>query len=260
MRWTATTGARITMLTALTAVAVGVIACRDEGGATGPASAAATAGRHEREEGAFTRTFLLERCTFLDVGSNPYLRLEPGYRLVLESQDEEEPTELVVTVLSETKTIEGITTRVVEERETEDGELIEVSRNFFAICKENGSVFYFGEEVDIYEEGQIVSHEGAWLHGQAGARAGLIMPGLPLLGARYFQEIAPGVALDRARVLSLQASLRTPFASFHDVLVTEETTPLEPDASELKYYALDVGLIRDADLVLVEAGFVGATP
>jgi len=39
----------------------------------------------------------------------------------------------------------------VEEREEVDGELKEISRNFFAICREHGDVFYFGEEVDIRE-------------------------------------------------------------------------------------------------------------
>ena len=55
---------------------------------------------------------------------------------------------------------------MVEERETEDGELVEVSRNFFAICEETNSVFYFGEEVDDDEDGEIVGHEGAWLAGE----------------------------------------------------------------------------------------------
>jgi hypothetical protein len=149
---------------------------------------------------------------------------------------------------------------VVEERETEDGELTEVSRNYFAICSQNNSVFYFGEDVDFYEDGEIVNHDGSWLHGQRGARAGLIMPGLPLLGARYFQEVAPGVALDRAEIVDLQASLRTPLRRFTNVLLTEESTPLEPGVTELKFYAPGIGLIRDADLLLVHAGFAVEGP
>jgi hypothetical protein len=156
----------------------------------------------------------------------------------------------VITVLDETRVIDGITTRVVEERETIDGELFEVSRNFFAFCTETNSAFYFGEEVDFYEDGEIIGHEGSWLHGRDGARAGLQMPGLPLLGARYYQEIAPGVALDRAEILRLDETLTTPAGRFTGLLVTEETTPLEPDARERKLYAPDIGLIRDGAALL----------
>jgi hypothetical protein len=87
--------------------------------------------------------------------------------------------------------------RVVEEREWQDDELVEVSRNFFARCKETGDVFYFGEEVDLYEDGEIVGHGGAWLAGRDGALPGIIMPGRFLLGSRYYQEVAPDIALDR---------------------------------------------------------------
>ena len=78
------------------------------------------------------------------------------------------------------------------------------------------------------------------------------MPGLPLLGARYFQEIAPGAALDRAEVIQLNAQTKTPYGVFSDVLVTEETTPLEPDARETKKYAPGIGQIVDAELRLTD--------
>jgi hypothetical protein len=251
-----TTRVRLAVLIA-GVVAVGT-ACNDAGESTGPDATETAVALRANDEEAFTRNFPLERCTFVDDGANPYFILVPGYRLLLQSQDEEE--QLVITVLSETKMIKGISTRVVEERETEDGELVEVSRNYFAICSENNSVFYFGEDVDFYEDGEIVGHDGSWLHGERGARAGLMMPGLPLLGARYFQEVAPGVALDRARIVDLQGSLRTPLRRFTNVLVTEETTPLEPDETEFKYYAPDVGLIQDQDLLLVHAGFAEGAP
>lgn len=208
---------------------------------------------------AYTTEFHLDRCDFQTEGRNPYFILEPGYTLKLAGESDGENVELRITVLDETIEVGGVETRIVEERETADGELTEVSRNYFAFCPENGSVFYFGEDVDIYEDGEIVSHEGAWRHGVDGARAGLIMPGLPLLGARFFQEIAPEVALDRAIVVALDAEVRTPAGTFRDALATLETTPLEPSARELKFYAVDVGLVRDADLRLVSHGFSAAT-
>lgn len=210
----------------------------------------------EDEEEPFTRTFMFERCTWSNRGSNPYFILEPGYRLILQGRDDGEEVAVVITVTNQTRWVGNVLTRVVVERETVDGEVIEISRNFFAICKETNSVAYFGEEVDIFENGQIVSHEGAWLAGRNNARPGIIMPGTLLLGARYFQEIAPGVAMDRAEIERLDARITTPAGAFQNCLVTEETTPLEPGAESIKVYAPRVGLVKDGPVSLVQALFV----
>lgn len=90
-----------------------------------------------------------------------------------------------------------------------------------------------------------------WRHRAAGATAGLAMPALPLLGARYYQEIAPGVALDRAEVMSLDGTLRTPHGMVERVLVTKESSPLEPGVEELKSYGAGIGLVRDDDMLLM---------
>jgi hypothetical protein len=201
---------------------------------------------------AFTQQFFTERCNFSSTGRNPYFILEPGYELIFEGIDEDgTEIRLVITVLDETKVVNGVETRVVRERETEDDELIEVSRNYFAICKPSNSVFYFGEDVNIYEDGQIVSHEGAWHAGVNGAREGIIMPGTVLIGARYFQEMAPDVALDRAEIVKLDATIETPFRTFTNALFTRETTPLEPGSVSLKYYAPGIGLVKDGEAELV---------
>jgi hypothetical protein len=214
---------------------------------SGPAAAAAG--------GGFQRDFDFDACTFASRGVNPYFRLQPGFTLVLAGESDGARVRLRIRVLNETEQVAGVTTRVVEERETEDGELVEVSRNFFALCKEHNSVVYFGEDVDNYEDGELVNHDGSWRAGVNGAEPGIVMAGLPLLGARYFQEIAPGVALDRAEVVEVDAAVRTPLRTFEDVLVTEESTPLEPGVRETKAYAAGVGQIRDADLRLVRFGF-----
>jgi hypothetical protein len=208
------------------------------------------------DENEFTSSFMAENCTFNSTGRNPFFILEPNYQLVLAGEEEGEQVELIVTVLDETKEVNGTETRVVEERESVDGELVEVSRNFFAICEETNSVFYFGEEVDDYEDGEIVGHEGAWLAGEDNATAGIMMPGTTLLGARYYNEIAPDVALDRAEILENDEELETPAGTFENVLVIRETTPLEPDVEEFKYYAAGIGLLQDEDLKLEEHGFI----
>jgi hypothetical protein len=204
---------------------------------------------------SWTDRFLVKSEELSSTGRNPYFILEPGYQLVFAGTEDGEKAGLTITVLEETKVIDQVETRVIEERETKGGEVVEVSRNFFAISKRTNSVFYFGEEVDIYRGGKVVDHEGAWLSGQDGAKFGLAMPGTVLLGARYYQEIAPQKAMDRGEIVSLEASLETPAGRFTECLKVEETTPLEPDEKEYKLYAAGTGLIQDGALRLVRAGF-----
>jgi hypothetical protein len=202
----------------------------------------------------FQRDFDLSSRDLSSTGRNRFFILVPGYRLVLEGKEGDHTVRLVITVLDDTRRIGGVETRVVEERESVDGKLVEISRNFFAICKRTTSVFYFGEEVDLYEDGEIVGHEGAWLHGEGGANAGLIMPGEPVVGARYYQEVAPGVAMDRAEVVDLTTEIETPAGEFEGCLRVREENPLDEE-QEFKIHAPGIGLVRDEDLVLVEHGF-----
>ena len=196
--------------------------------------------------------FGLSERTLGPTGRNEYFVLEPGFQIVLESKG----AKLAITVLDETKKVDGVLTRVVEEREWKNGELVEVSRNYFAIDEKTKDVFYFGEEVDMYQGGRVASHSGAWLAGKKRARAGLIMPGEPRVGMKYYQEIAPGVAMDRAEIISLDGTFETPAASFSKCLRTKEGTALNPLEEEFKTYAPGIGLIQDENLLLTKHGFV----
>ena len=187
----------------------------------------------------WTKDFAVEKDELVSTGRNPYFILEAGYTLVLEHGDER----LVVTVLNETKKVDGVECRVIVENETKGGKEVEKSRNYFAISKRNNSVFYFGEDVG-----------GAWLSGEKGAKFGLMMPGLPLLNATYYEEVAPGVAMDRAEIVSVSETVKTPAGEFKNCLKIEETTPLEPGTKEYKYYARGIGLVQDGALKLVKYG------
>jgi hypothetical protein len=229
----------------------------DTGESVADLQGAENGGDQESEaENEYTRSFRAENCTFSSMGRNPFFILEPNYQLVLGGEDAGDAAQLTITVLNETREVNGTQTRVIEERESVGGDLVEISRNFFAICEETNNVFYFGEEVDIYENGMIVDHEGAWRAGEGTNRAGIIMPGTILLGARYYQEIAPSVALDRAEVVDMGEAIQTPSGDYSDTLITRETTPLEPDEAELKYYAAGIGLVQEEDLKLEQYGFI----
>jgi len=197
------------------------------------------------EKKEWTKDFDIENCELSSVGANRYFILTPGQQLTLESVREK----VVITVLDDTVMVGDAETRVVEEREFENGELKEVSRNFFAICKKTGNVFYFGEDVDEYEDGKIVRHSGAWRADNKDSRAGIIMPGTILLGARHYQEIAPN-ALDRAEIVGNRATLKTPAGTFRNCLLVEETSGLDPNEKYFKTYAPGIGLIQDEDLLL----------
>jgi hypothetical protein len=203
----------------------------------------------------FTDSFGLDSCTFLTKGRNQFFILEPGYQLTLEGKEDRKQAKLVITVLNETKKIGNIETRVVEENESVNGQTVEISRNYFAFCKQTSSIFYFGEEVDNYKNGVISNHEGAWL-AQEKNKPGLMMPGLILIGSRFYQEIAPGVAMDRAEIISTTENLKTPAGDFSNCLKTEETTSLSSKEKEYKIYAAGIGLIKDGNLLLVKYGFV----
>ena len=204
----------------------------------------------------WTDSFDISDCALATAGVNRFFKLLPNYQLMLEGKEGTDSVTLVVTVRNRTDTVDGVATRVVEEREAVNGELVEVSRNFFAFCQNTGSVFYFGEDVDEYKDDQIVGHSGSWRAGHSGFRPGLMMPGLALNGASYYQEYAPGIAMDRARIITTDTTFTTPAGVFEHCLVVEETSALEPHALEYKIYAPGVGLIKDGSLLLTSHGMI----
>jgi hypothetical protein len=182
--------------------------------------------------------------------TNPYLPLAPKTVWVLKGIEDGVNLRLRISVLNKTEVVAGVTTRVVEEREWEDGELIEVSQNFF-VQAPDGTVCYYGEDVNMYEAGKVVSHEGAWRAGVDGARPGIMMPANPAVGMSYAQEVAPGIAEDQAKIVSIGDSVTVPAGTYENTLRTRETTPLEPGAKTIKVYAPEVGLIVDSAFELV---------
>jgi hypothetical protein len=192
--------------------------------------------------------------------NNPYFPLGVGQQWVFSGVDEEQTVGLQITVLEDTQDLfsRSVTTRVVEEREWVDtdadgrvdrGEpLIEVSRNYFAQTQD-GTVCYFGEAVEIYEDGMVVSDEGSWLADDEGNAPGIFMPAQPKSGMSFAQEVAPGVAEDRATIVGT-GTITVPFGTFNDTIRVREVNPLDGDKG-YKIYALGVGLIQDGPVSLI---------
>jgi hypothetical protein len=219
-----------------------------------------TPGCLDAQDSSFKNNFGLSERTLVPTGRNDFFILEPGFQMTLEGSAGflgMTHEKLIITVLDETRKVDSVLTRVVEEREWKNDELYEVARNFFAIDEETGDVFYFGEEVDFYTDGKIIGHKGAWLAGEDGATAGLIMAGKPEVGMKYYQEFAPNKAMDRAEVINLDEVLETPAGEFTECLKIKEGTALNRFEREFKTYAPGIGLIQDQSLLLVDYGFVG---
>ncbi|MBZ5727292.1 MAG: hypothetical protein LAP87_20125 [Acidobacteriia bacterium] len=206
---------------------------------------AATLGSQTAQD--WQSVFPVDKKTLGVKGSNAYFILTPGYQWTYQHENET----AILTVLAETKLVDGVETRVVEARETKEGQLEEVTRDYFAIDSASNDVYYFGEDVDVYQDGKVASHEGAWLSGIKGAKFGLMMPGKPKPGQKFYEEQAPGVGMDRAEIVSDSETITTPAGTFENCIHVLETSPLDKDSSEHKWYAAGVGPVKDDELVLV---------
>jgi hypothetical protein len=152
---------------------------------------------------------------------------------------------------------------VVEELEWEDGNelgvvdgddfVIERSLNYYAqtLGPEGGTVCYFGEDVDIFNEDGTVTHEGAWrADGAPNHAPGIFMPANPTVGQTFQQEVAPGTAEDRAEIIRAGSTVRVPAGTFTDTITVRDFNPLDGSRGT-KAYARGVGLIRDGPLDLI---------
>ena len=199
---------------------------------------------------------------------NGFFPLPVGQQWVLVGEDDGETIGLQISVLEDEEPFfqGAVTTRVVEELEWRDANgngmfdedvthLIEVSRNYFAQA-EDGTVCYFGEAVDIYEGGVVVSNEGAWRADDPGKAPGIFMPAAPKPGMKFQQEVAPGIAEDEAKIVG-SGPVTVPAGTFRDTIRFREFNPLD-GGKGYKAYARGVGLIVDDKLVLVSPARGGA--
>lgn len=192
-------------------------------------------------------TFDVGKAALKPTGENEYLPVKPGKVLTLRHGEDT----LTLTVLPGTKTVDGVECGILEERETKRGKLAEVSYNYVACDPSTQDVYYFGEDVDNYKDGKVVNHDSAWLAGRKGARFGLLVPGRPQVGQKFYQEVAPKEAMDRVEVVSTDATVKTPAGTFEHCVEFRETTPLERDVSR-KWFAPGVGMVKDDGFELAE--------
>ncbi len=205
----------------------------------------------------FEPTVSLDVCdpsgTFTIDSTNDWFPLVVGNHTVLEGSEDGELVRVEIKVLDETEVVAGVTTRVVEASEFVDDELYEVARDFYAVAAD-GTVCYFGEDVDFYENGVVANHDGTWRAGVDDALPGIIMPGTPAAGQSFFQEQAPD-ARDMARVVETGLTRTLGGQSYDDVVRMLDSNPLDGaegcDEEEEKLYAPGVGLAQDTVKIML---------
>jgi hypothetical protein len=187
---------------------------------------------------------------FVAVVDNPYFPRIAGDKFVYEGQTANGFERIELVILDETKVIMGVTTTIMRDTVYLDGQVIEDTFDWFAQDKQ-GNVWYFGEDVNDYENGILVSKAGSWEAGVDGALPGIVMYGDPAAhaGETYLQEYYAGQAEDTADLISVNESVEIAFGSFENVVQTYDYTPLDPTSQERKFYAAGLGTIKSVNLV-----------
>ena len=167
----------------------------------------------------------------LDI-DNPYFPLIPGTTWTYKAETVDGCEVVITHVTNDTKTLAGVTVRVVHDQGFE-GETCD-------------SVELIEDTFDCEGEGNCERGAGSWLAGVHGAKAGIFMLAHPRSGDAYSQEQAAGVAEDHALVteVGITARMRRDDAfrrSYSNCLVTKEWTPLERGQIEFKTYCPNIG-------------------
>ena len=101
-----------------------------------------------------------------------------------------------------------------------DGRIEEVAYDLYAQA-DDGSVWYFGEDVFNFADGAIADTHGTWTAGVDGPAA-MIMPADPQVGDVYRPENIPGFVFEEVTVRSVDETLDGPLGPIEGGLLVEE--------------------------------------
>jgi hypothetical protein len=167
------------------------------------------------------------------------------------------PFRTETTLLPGTQTVEWngarVRVRVSQYLAYLDGRITEVALDRYAQA-DDGSVWYFGEDVFDYANGTVAATEGTWLAGKEGPPA-MIMPAHPKVGDVYRTENALGVVFEEVTVKSTNLTVDGPLGRVRGGIVVDE---LHADGGhEDKVFAPGYGEFRtagDGDLEALALG------
>jgi hypothetical protein len=189
-----------------------------------------------------------DAATFTANVDNKWFPLPLGRTWIYTGTKDGKPALDVVTVSSRTRVIDGVTTRVVEDRLFLANTLEEKTADYYAQDK-CGNVWYFGEDTGTLDKnGNIVETSGSFHAGENGAEAGVFIEADPRLNERFRQEWYKGEAEDTYRAIDLATTVSVPYGKYDNALRTEETTRLEPRVVDNKLYAPGVGEVVEVSV------------
>ena len=185
--------------------------------------------------------------------TNPLFPVSEQDSVLMVGHVDGKPFRTEVTLLPETRIIEWqglrIETLVSQYTAYLDGRIQEVAYDLYAQA-DDGSVWYFGEDVADFEDGTIVTKEGTWIVGKDGPAA-MIMPADPKVGDAYRTENTPGIAFEEVTVKAVGKTLDGPLGPVKGGLLAEE---LHMDGkTEGKTFAPGYGEFYTSDASDVEA-------
>jgi hypothetical protein len=190
----------------------------------------------------------IDPANFTTTIDNPWFPLIPGWTYTYEGTEDGDRLFETFEVTTETKVVDGVTCVVIRDLLKVNGILEERTSDYY-VQDLQGDVWYFGEDTaELDEQGHVTNTEGTWTAGVDGAQPGIFMPANPTVGYAGEQEIYPGTAEDRFVVLLSTATVKVPYGSFSNALVTLEWTILEPGVLSEKQYARGVGQVKEFDV------------
>ncbi len=156
--------------------------------------------------------------------TNPLFPVSKQASVLFTGHVEDKPFRTEVTLLPQTRVVnwEGIAveTRVSQYVAYRDGRLEEVAFDLYAQA-DDGSVWYFGEDVSDFRDGVIFTKEGTWIAGKDGP-PNMIMPGKPKVGDAYRAENMPGIAFEEVEVTDINHTYDGPLGAIPGALVGRE--------------------------------------
>ena len=173
---------------------------------------------------------------FTTIITNRYFSLPVGKKMIFEANTTGGPERIEIEILGDTKVIEGVRTLVYLDTVYLSGQIQEITRDYLAQNKTTGDVWYFGEEVDNYENGKIRDHTGTFIHGKNGAKAGIWMKYEQKVGDSYKQEYYKGGAEDMRDTVATGLNITTNLGTYTDCVKVYDWTPLNIKSREYKTY------------------------
>lgn len=180
--------------------------------------------------------------------NNRLFSLPPGKTMTYLVETEEGTEKIQIEILDQTKTIMGVETLTYWDRvwldtdgdgQFSDQELVEETFDYLAQDRK-GNVWYFGEEVDNYEDGVLVDHDGSWLAGVDGALPGIWIKNRHRVGDSYLQEYLEGEAEDTRDVVATNVTVTTSMGTYKNCVQFFDWTPLDSESREYKFYCPEV--------------------